>query len=203
MASITEVVTDIWNPRYGEKKWPWASAFLQRCSSHSALFTLLSSPTGGHDHPQAAYHQVVQPIPGASVRGPRPVQKVVLNYPSPWDQDQRPAQRDHSSLGLPRYHYDRANFQTFFSDDLERYQWDQDVSKLSVVVPPRLVTEAHRRTDSLSQEEMAAGGQESLHQTHSSHWWLVKILLKERPLRCQVTLPPPFTLKSPGLLAQK
>ncbi|XP_047590461.1 E3 ubiquitin ligase TRAF3IP2 isoform X1 [Lutra lutra] len=56
----------------------------------------------GHDHPRAAYHQVVQPIPGASVRGPRPVQKVVLNYPSPWDQDQRPAQRDHSSPGLPR-----------------------------------------------------------------------------------------------------
>ncbi|VCW79034.1 unnamed protein product, partial [Gulo gulo] len=56
----------------------------------------------GHDHPRAAYHQVVPPIPGASVRGPRLVQKVVLNYPSPWDQDQRPPQRDHSSPGLPR-----------------------------------------------------------------------------------------------------
>ncbi|XP_045654450.1 E3 ubiquitin ligase TRAF3IP2 isoform X3 [Ursus americanus] len=71
----------------------------------------------GHDHPRAAYQQVVQPavcgqpVPGASVRGPHPVQKVVLNYPGPWDQDQRPAQRDHSSPGLPRYHYDRANSQ--------------------------------------------------------------------------------------------
>ncbi|CAK7309648.1 E3 ubiquitin ligase TRAF3IP2 [Vulpes lagopus] len=62
----------------------------------------------GPDHPRAAYQQVVQPavrgqpLPGASVRGPHPVQKVLLNYPSPWDQDQRPTQRDHSSPGLPR-----------------------------------------------------------------------------------------------------
>uniref|UniRef100_A0A8C8WIK3 E3 ubiquitin ligase TRAF3IP2 n=1 Tax=Panthera leo TaxID=9689 RepID=A0A8C8WIK3_PANLE len=60
----------------------------------------------GLDHPQAVYHQVFQPrgqpLPGASGRGPHPVQKVILNYPSPWDQDERPAQRDHSP-GLPRY----------------------------------------------------------------------------------------------------
>ncbi|XP_039726419.1 E3 ubiquitin ligase TRAF3IP2 isoform X2 [Pteropus medius] len=62
----------------------------------------------GHDYPRAAYQQVIQPalpgqpLPGASVRGPHPVQKVVLNYPSPWDQEERPAQRDYSSPGLQR-----------------------------------------------------------------------------------------------------
>ncbi|XP_057595204.1 E3 ubiquitin ligase TRAF3IP2 isoform X2 [Hippopotamus amphibius kiboko] len=62
----------------------------------------------GHDYPRAAYQQVIQPAlpgqapPGASVRGLHPVQKVVLNYPSPWDQEERPPQRDYSSPGLPR-----------------------------------------------------------------------------------------------------
>ncbi|XP_011790401.1 PREDICTED: adapter protein CIKS isoform X1 [Colobus angolensis palliatus] len=64
----------------------------------------------GHDYPRAAYQQVIQPalpgqpLPGASVRGLHPVQKVILNYPSPWDQEERPAQRDCSFLGLPRHH---------------------------------------------------------------------------------------------------
>lgn len=63
----------------------------------------------GQDYPRAAHQQVVQralpvqPLPGASVRGPHPVQKVILNYPSPWGQEERPAQRDYSSPGLPRY----------------------------------------------------------------------------------------------------
>ncbi|KAL4838948.1 hypothetical protein H8958_003648 [Nasalis larvatus] len=63
----------------------------------------------GHDYPRAAYQQVIQPalpgqpLPGASARGLHPVQKVILNYPSPWDQEERPAQRDCSFLGLPRH----------------------------------------------------------------------------------------------------
>lgn len=63
----------------------------------------------GQDYPRAAYQQVIQPalpgqpLPGASVRGPHPVQKVILNYPSPWDQEERPAQRDYSSPGVQRY----------------------------------------------------------------------------------------------------
>ncbi|XP_012293795.2 E3 ubiquitin ligase TRAF3IP2 isoform X1 [Aotus nancymaae] len=63
----------------------------------------------GHDYPRAAYQQVIQPalpgqpLPGASVRGLHPVQKVILNYPRPWDQEERPAQRDCSFPGLPRY----------------------------------------------------------------------------------------------------
>ncbi|XP_008578888.1 PREDICTED: adapter protein CIKS [Galeopterus variegatus] len=62
----------------------------------------------GHDYPRAAYQQVIQPalpgqpLPGASARGLYPVQKVILNYPSPWDQEERPAQRDSSFPGLPR-----------------------------------------------------------------------------------------------------
>ncbi|XP_012608523.1 E3 ubiquitin ligase TRAF3IP2 isoform X1 [Microcebus murinus] len=63
----------------------------------------------GQDYPRAAYQQVIQPalpgqpLPVASVRGLHPVQKVVLNYPSPWDQEERPTQRDCSFPGLPRY----------------------------------------------------------------------------------------------------
>ncbi|XP_066229556.1 E3 ubiquitin ligase TRAF3IP2 isoform X1 [Saccopteryx leptura] len=63
----------------------------------------------GHDYLRAAYQQVIQPalpgqpLPGASVRGLHPVQKVILNYPGPWDQEERPAHRDCSSPGLPRY----------------------------------------------------------------------------------------------------
>nr|XP_010990301.1 adapter protein CIKS isoform X1 [Camelus dromedarius]XP_010990302.1 adapter protein CIKS isoform X1 [Camelus dromedarius]XP_031312030.1 adapter protein CIKS isoform X1 [Camelus dromedarius]XP_031312031.1 adapter protein CIKS isoform X1 [Camelus dromedarius] len=63
----------------------------------------------GHNYPRAAYQQVIQPAvpgqapPGASMRGLHPVQKVILNYPSPWDQEERPTQRDYSSPGLPRY----------------------------------------------------------------------------------------------------
>ncbi|XP_037698668.1 E3 ubiquitin ligase TRAF3IP2 isoform X2 [Choloepus didactylus] len=54
----------------------------------------------GHDYPRAAYQQVVQPalpgqpLPRGSVRGLPPVQKVILNYPSPWDQEDRLAQRE-------------------------------------------------------------------------------------------------------------
>lgn len=62
----------------------------------------------GQDYPRAAYQQVVQPalpgqpLPGASVRGLHPVQKVVLNYPNPWDQEERPAQGHYSPPGIPR-----------------------------------------------------------------------------------------------------
>ncbi|XP_053446601.1 E3 ubiquitin ligase TRAF3IP2 [Nycticebus coucang] len=62
----------------------------------------------GHDYPRAAYQQVIQPalpgqpLPGASVRGLHPVQKVIPNYPSPWDQEKRPTHRDCSFPGLPR-----------------------------------------------------------------------------------------------------
>ncbi|XP_060229705.1 E3 ubiquitin ligase TRAF3IP2 isoform X2 [Meriones unguiculatus] len=62
----------------------------------------------GHGGPPAAYQQVIQPalpgqaLPGARVRGLHPVQKVILNYPSPQDQEERPAQRDGSFPRLPR-----------------------------------------------------------------------------------------------------
>ncbi|XP_036920953.1 E3 ubiquitin ligase TRAF3IP2 isoform X1 [Sturnira hondurensis] len=62
----------------------------------------------GHNYPRAAYQRVIQPAlpgqppPGASERGPHPVQKVIPNYPSPWDEE-RPAQRDYSFPGVPRY----------------------------------------------------------------------------------------------------
>uniref|UniRef100_A0A8C3YF51 E3 ubiquitin ligase TRAF3IP2 n=2 Tax=Catagonus wagneri TaxID=51154 RepID=A0A8C3YF51_9CETA len=63
----------------------------------------------GHAYAQAAFQQVIQPAfpgqapPGTSARGPHPVQKVFLNYPSPWDQEERPAPRDYWSPGLLRY----------------------------------------------------------------------------------------------------
>uniref|UniRef100_A0A8C5VSM3 SEFIR domain-containing protein n=1 Tax=Microcebus murinus TaxID=30608 RepID=A0A8C5VSM3_MICMU len=63
----------------------------------------------GHDYPRTAYQQVIQPalpgkpLPAASVRGLHPVQKVILNYPSPWGQEERPTQRDCSVPRLPRY----------------------------------------------------------------------------------------------------
>ncbi|KAK1338103.1 hypothetical protein QTO34_001213 [Cnephaeus nilssonii] len=59
----------------------------------------------GQDYPRAAYQQVIQPaLPGQPLPGgPHPVQKIILNYPSPWDQEERPTQRDHSSPGLLRY----------------------------------------------------------------------------------------------------
>ncbi|XP_037376138.1 E3 ubiquitin ligase TRAF3IP2 isoform X1 [Talpa occidentalis] len=61
----------------------------------------------GHDYPRAAYQQVIQPalprqpLPGVSVRGLHPVQKVILTHPSPWEQEERPAQMD-CSPGVPR-----------------------------------------------------------------------------------------------------
>ncbi|GAB1295037.1 E3 ubiquitin ligase TRAF3IP2 [Apodemus speciosus] len=62
----------------------------------------------GHGYPPvAAYQQAVQPalpgqaLPGARVRGQRPVQ-VILNDSSPQDQEERPAQRDFSFQRLPR-----------------------------------------------------------------------------------------------------
>lgn len=63
----------------------------------------------GHDYPQAAYQQVIQAavpgqaFPGTVVRGLYPVQKVIPNYPSPQDQEERPAQRDCSFPRLPGY----------------------------------------------------------------------------------------------------
>ncbi|XP_077018794.1 E3 ubiquitin ligase TRAF3IP2 isoform X1 [Tamandua tetradactyla] len=54
----------------------------------------------GHDCPRAAYQQVVQPalpgqpLPGGSPRGLPPVQKVILNSPSPQAREERPAQGD-------------------------------------------------------------------------------------------------------------
>ncbi|XP_064454070.1 E3 ubiquitin ligase TRAF3IP2 isoform X3 [Mirounga angustirostris] len=89
---------------------PIRTPSISMASTHGLVYLSLHISKGGHDHPRAAYQQVVQPavcgqpVPGASVRGPHPVQKVVLNYPSPWDQDQRPTQRDYSSPGLPRDH---------------------------------------------------------------------------------------------------
>lgn len=85
------------------------SPFMQRSHSQSSLFSLLSSPTDGHDYPRVAYQQVIQPAlpgqapPGAHVRGLHPVQKVILSFPSPWDQEERPPQRNYSPPGLPRY----------------------------------------------------------------------------------------------------
>lgn len=82
------------------------SRFTWRGSSQSSLFSWLSS-TDGQDYPRAAYQQVIQPaLPGQPLPGgPHPVQKIILNYPSPWDQEERPAQRDHSSPGLLRYQW--------------------------------------------------------------------------------------------------
>ncbi|XP_021060377.1 adapter protein CIKS [Mus pahari] len=64
----------------------------------------------GHGYPPAAaYQQVIQPalheqvLPGARLRGPRPVQKVIPNDSSPQDQEERPAQRDFSFPRLPRH----------------------------------------------------------------------------------------------------
>ncbi|XP_058513774.1 E3 ubiquitin ligase TRAF3IP2 isoform X1 [Ochotona princeps] len=63
----------------------------------------------GHDWPPAVYQQAIQPaLPGqprlgASGRGPHPVHRVVPNYPSPWDQEERPAQRNCSFPGPPCY----------------------------------------------------------------------------------------------------
>ncbi|CAK6446682.1 unnamed protein product [Pipistrellus nathusii] len=59
----------------------------------------------GQDYPRVAYHQVIQPaLPGQPLQGgPHPVQKIILNYPSPWDQEERPTQRDASSPEPPRY----------------------------------------------------------------------------------------------------
>ncbi|XP_048209885.1 E3 ubiquitin ligase TRAF3IP2 isoform X2 [Perognathus longimembris pacificus] len=62
----------------------------------------------GCSYPRAAYQQMIQPVvpgqplPGTTVRGLYPVQKVILNYPSPQDQKERAAQRDGSFPRLPR-----------------------------------------------------------------------------------------------------
>ncbi|KAM6184599.1 E3 ubiquitin ligase TRAF3IP2 isoform 3-T3 [Rhynchocyon petersi] len=77
---------------------------------------------GGPDHQvpyvqnyaRAAYQQVVhpalpgQPLPGGSIRGHQPVQRVILNYPSPLDQEERQAQRD-SIPDPPRYQSQLCN----------------------------------------------------------------------------------------------
>lgn len=53
----------------------------------------------GHDYPRAVYQQVIQPavpgqaLPGAAVRGLHPVQKVILNYPNPQDQEEACTER--------------------------------------------------------------------------------------------------------------
>lgn len=63
----------------------------------------------GRGYPQAAYQQAIQPalpgppLPGACVRGQHPVQKVMVNCPGPWAQEERLGQRDHPSPGLPRH----------------------------------------------------------------------------------------------------
>nr|XP_045010029.1 E3 ubiquitin ligase TRAF3IP2 isoform X2 [Jaculus jaculus] len=64
--------------------------------------------TNGHGCPPAAYQQVIQPalrgqpLPGATVRGLYPMQ-VIPNYPSPQDQEERPAQRECSFPRIPKY----------------------------------------------------------------------------------------------------
>lgn len=99
---------------------------LQRHPAHAQRLPLNPSPQapwnyqyqcpGGPYHqapyaqayPPTAYQQVIQPalpgqvLPGARVRGLYPVQKVVLNDPSPQDHGERPAQRDFSFPRLPR-----------------------------------------------------------------------------------------------------
>nr|XP_003404337.1 adapter protein CIKS [Loxodonta africana] len=105
----------------------------------------------GHDYPRAAYQQVIQPalpghpLPGASVRGLHPVQKVILNYPSPRDQEERPAQRDYFSPGPPRYQdqlYNQIpNRAGAFEESLEcpadlRPQGPQALSPAAIPRPP-------------------------------------------------------------------
>ncbi|CAH6778237.1 E3 ubiquitin ligase TRAF3IP2 [Phodopus roborovskii] len=56
-----------------------------------------------HGHPPTAYQQVIQPVlPGARERVLHPMQKVILNHPSPQDRGDRPAPRDSSFPRLPR-----------------------------------------------------------------------------------------------------
>lgn len=68
----------------------------------------------GQDYPRAAYQQVIQPalpgqhLPGVGMRGLPPVQKVVLNCPSPWGQEERLAQGDYSP-GIPEYQDQQYN----------------------------------------------------------------------------------------------
>uniref|UniRef100_U3DTR0 E3 ubiquitin ligase TRAF3IP2 n=1 Tax=Callithrix jacchus TaxID=9483 RepID=U3DTR0_CALJA len=101
-------------PQFEPQRYPACAQMLPaNISPHAPWNYCPGSPDHqvpyGHDYPRAAYQQVIQPalpgqpLPGASVRGLHPAQKVVLNYPSPWDQEERPAQRDCSFLGLPRY----------------------------------------------------------------------------------------------------
>lgn len=86
----------------------------------------------GHHCPGTPCQQAVQPARpgqpwlGASVRGPHPVHKVILNYPSPWDQEERPAHRECSFPGPPRYQ-DQLNPQPpnragLLEESLERVQ---------------------------------------------------------------------------------
>lgn len=88
---------------------------LQKLESNQPSLPFPRSPTDAQAYPPTAYQQVIQPalpgqvLPGARVRGLYPVQKVVLNDPSPQDHGERPAQRDFSFPRLPRYEHGRSH----------------------------------------------------------------------------------------------
>ncbi|XP_008057179.1 adapter protein CIKS isoform X1 [Carlito syrichta] len=97
----------------------------------------------GHDYLQAAHQQVVQPapsgqpLPGASARGLHSVQRVILKYPSPWDQEEKPAQRSCSFAGYPR-HEDQRQDQLPPRAGAPGQSWKgpQAVSPVAVPRPP-------------------------------------------------------------------
>lgn len=103
--AITMKITGTWNPQVVIS----VLCLLFLSWENQNPSTLCYLHLDGQDNLQAAYKQVIQsalprqPLCGASVRGPHPVQRVFLNYPGPWDQEERPAQRDICLPGIPRY----------------------------------------------------------------------------------------------------
>ncbi|XP_043860653.1 E3 ubiquitin ligase TRAF3IP2 [Dromiciops gliroides] len=106
----------------------------------------------GQEYPRAAYQQLVHPaqlvpgLPGPCGRDLHPpVQKVILNYPSPRGQEERHAQRDYSSPVPPRYQgqiYNQPPHQAAAQDESNelpadfRHQINQIPSPAAIPRPP-------------------------------------------------------------------
>ncbi|XP_006879096.1 PREDICTED: adapter protein CIKS isoform X1 [Elephantulus edwardii] len=98
----------------------------------------------GHDYPRAAYQQVIQPalpgppLPAGSTRGPQPVQRVMLNYPRPEDQDRGRIQREYSTPGPPRHQNQLYNQTPNRASTLEESsEWPADVRPQGPLAPPQ------------------------------------------------------------------